>query len=79
MVSETQPSYALSCHVPNMYRNRDDQWVSSIRIYVFVRHMLTDVFSFDSSMMNGLQAVDSWESCKTTCSATVSGRGLTPC
>lgn len=52
-----------------MHRDRDDQWVS-LPILLTSEHtaliMKTLCDRFDSSMMNGLQAVPTWDACMFT-------------
>lgn len=62
MVQETQPAHAVSAHVSDMHWNRNDERVG-LEVIFPGRQYLKSLSRFDSSMMNGLQAVDSWEIC----------------
>ncbi len=65
VVQEAQSALALPSHVPDMYRHRDDERVS---VMILPADLHTEqrrlCYRFDSSMMNGLQAVPTWDACE---------------
>ena len=63
MVQEEESAPTVLGDVPYMHRDRDDQRVGRQRfVWVLYADTLTHD-RFDSSMMNGLQAVPTWDAC----------------
>ena len=63
MLQEKESAPAVLGYVPYMYQDRDDQRVSACSSMKDQDKRLTICGRFDSSMMNGLQAVPTWDAC----------------
>ena len=65
MVQKAQSPPAVSSHVPDVHRHRDDQRVRFMVFHgpTYGAHCFVND-RFDSSMMNGLQAVPTWDACE---------------